>query len=123
MKKNAQYNGLVMVEILVCLFLVLALTAALMTAIRFFGHANRQQLARQQCIAAAQAQLDAIVSGGSPLSEQDMKALWPAVTCTVDKVPGLDVWQALDLYTVNAKAVVHGREISIQAKRYIRRQE
>lgn len=123
MKKNAQYNGLVMVEILVCLFLVLALTAALMTAIRFFGHTNRQQLARQQCTAAAQAQLDAITFDGLPLSEQDMKALWPAVTCTVGKVPGLDVWQALDLYTVQAKAVVHGREISIQAKRYIRRQE
>ncbi|MEN6308201.1 MAG: hypothetical protein ABFD91_10630 [Anaerohalosphaeraceae bacterium] len=112
-----------MIEMVVSLFLLLALTAALMSATRFFGHANRQQLARQQCIAAAQAQLDAIAFGGSPLSEQDMKQLWPAVTCMVDKTPGLDVWQKLDLYTVNAKAVVHGREISIQAKRYIRRQE
>jgi len=123
MKKNIKQQGTVLIEVMVSLFLVIALTAALMTSLRFFGLTNRRQLTRQQCIAAAQAQMDAITFRNSPLSEQEIKQLWPAVTVTVDKTPGLDVWQELDLYTVNAKAVVHGRDISIQAKRYIRRQE
>jgi len=123
MNNNRKYRGILAVEVITSLFLLILLTAALATATRFYGYYNRLQLARQQCLAASQAQLDSIMIQKTLLSQQDIKRLWPGVKCTVEKQPGQGQWKGLDLYTVTATAKIRTRSISIQMKRYIQHGE
>jgi hypothetical protein len=123
MKNNRKHLGTLTVEVITSLFLLILLTAALVTAMRFYGIVNRSQLARQRCLSAVQAQLDSIMVQKKQFSQDDIRRLWPGVVCTVEKQPGQGQWKGLDLYTVTATAKIRTRSISIQMKRYIQHGE
>jgi Tfp pilus assembly protein PilV len=118
MKKRIN-KGFLMIEVVTSLLLVVLLTAALTTAMRFYGIVNRSQLARQRCLSVAEAQLDSIMVQKKQLSQDNIRWLWPDVACTVEKQPGQDTWKGLDLYTVTATTKVRNREISVRMNRYI----
>jgi hypothetical protein len=119
MNNNRKYRGILTVEVITSLFLVILLTAALVTAMRFYGTVNRSQMARQRCLSAAQAQLDSITVRKIRLSQEDIQRLWPGVVCVVEKRPGQESWKGLDLYTVTTTTKIRKREISVRMIRYI----
>jgi hypothetical protein len=119
MNNNRKYRGILAVEVITSLFLLILLTAALMTAMRFYGIVNHSQMARQRCLSAAQAQLDSITVRKIRLSQEDIQRLWPGVACVVEKQPGQAAWKGLDLYTVTATTKIRKRVISVRMNRYI----
>jgi hypothetical protein len=119
MKNRIKHQGFLTIEVVTSLFLVILLTAALMTAMRFYGTVNRSQLARQQCLSVVQAQLDSIMVQKKMVSQEDIQRLWPGVACVVEKQPGQESWKGLDLYTVTATKKIRNREISVRMNRYI----
>jgi hypothetical protein len=119
MNNNRKHHGILAVEVITSLFLVILLTAALVTAMRFYGIVNRSQLASQQCLSAVQAQLDSIMVQKKQLSQDDIRRLWPGVICVVKKQPGQESWKGLDLYTATATTKIRKREISVRMNRYI----
>jgi hypothetical protein len=120
MNKHKKYSGIMTIEVVTAIFLLITLTAVLLTSLRFYGHYNRLQWTRQRCLAAAQAQLDSIMVQKVTLSQEDIHRLWPGVKCTIEKQPGLDQWKDLDLYTATTTAQVRKRTVLIQMKRYIK---
>ena len=119
MNPSGKYKGSITIELVTAVFLLIALTAALMASLQFYAHCNRLQWARQRCTAAAQAQLDSVMVNKVELSQDDIHRLWPGVKCTLDKQAGSETWKGLDLYTVTATAKVRKRMVSIELKRYI----
>jgi type II secretory pathway pseudopilin PulG len=119
MKNRIKHQGFLTIEVVTSLVLVVLLAAALTTAMRFYGTVNRLQLARQQCLSAVQAQLDSIMIQKKPISQDDIRRLWPSVTCVFEKHPGQAEWKGLDLYTVTATTKIRNREISVRMNRYI----
>jgi hypothetical protein len=120
MNYTTKHKGSITIEVITAIFLLIVITAAVMSSLEFYGHCNRLQWARQRCLSAAQAQLDTIMIQKIPLSTEDIQRLWPGVKCTLSKQPGIAPWQGLDLYTVTATAKVRKRIVSIEMKRYIK---
>jgi type II secretory pathway pseudopilin PulG len=119
MNNNRKYRGFLTIEVITSLLLVILLTAALATAMRFYSIANRSQLARQRCLSAVQAQLDSIMVQKKQLSQDDIQRLWPGVVCVIEKQPGQESWKGLDLYTITATTKIRNREIYVRMNRYI----
>ena len=93
------------------------------------GAANRRLLARQNCIAAAEAQLDSLAATGRPLPKGQAAELWPAVTFTIQREAGEGRWKGMDLLTVTAAAEVDpvadagaAAPVRVRLTRYVRRQ-
>jgi hypothetical protein len=120
MNYKIKHQGSITIEVITAIFLLLVLTTALLTSLRFYGYYNRLQWTRQRCLAAAQAQLDTLMIQNTPLSREDIERLWPGVKCTIEKQPGQAEWKGLDLYTTTTTAQVHKHIVSIQMKRYIK---
>jgi type II secretory pathway pseudopilin PulG len=120
MNNRRKYSGSLTIEVITAIFLLIVITAALLTSLRFYGYYNRLQWTRQRCMAAAQAQLDSIMVQNAPLSPEEIQHLWPGVKCTLSKQPGQNQWKDLDLYTATTTAQVRKRTVSIQMKRYIK---
>jgi hypothetical protein len=119
MNNTMKHKGTITFEVITAIFLLIALTAALMASLEFYAHCNRLQWTRQRCLSAAQAQLDTLMVQKAPLSGEDIHRLWPGVQCTLTKQSGNEPWKGLDLYTVTATAKVRKRIVSIELKRYI----
>ena len=66
-----------LMEIIIAVFLLGVLITAFTLSLSGFARFNRFQLVRQQCVSAAQAELDSIAATGEPIPEEDMKRLWP----------------------------------------------
>jgi len=118
-----------MTEIIIALSVLGLLLAGLGVSLAGFARFNRYQLTRQQCIAAAQAQLESIAATGQPIPGEDLTRLWPALTVSIRQTPGAGQWQGLTLVEVTASdkpalSVVEGsrrKNMEIQLSRYVRR--
>ena len=84
-----------------------------------FAKFNRYQLVRQQCIAAAQAELDSIASTGKPISDEDFERLWPKLGVSITKSPGAGQWQGTEFVEVTTNGKSFRTEVKIQLARYI----
>lgn len=113
-------SGFLMTEVIVALTLLSLILAGLGLTVIGIGRFNRYQWARQQCIAAAQAQLDSLTVTGQPLSDEDIEHLWPDVTVTTDRSPGQQQWQGLELVQVSATTGTHPRPAVVHLARYVR---
>ena len=112
-------NAFMMTELIVALSLIGLIFAGLAMSMHGFGAFNRYQWARQQCIAAAQAQLDSLAARGAPIDPQTSQRLWPTVDVTLQRTPGAGQWQGLELCQVDATAQAGPREVRVQLARYL----
>ena len=110
-----------MTEIVVALTVLGMLLGGLGVSLAGFARFNRYQLTRQQCIAAAQAQIESIAATGQPIADQDFTRLWSGLTVSVRETPGAGQWQGLALVEVAASAKSHRKNVEIQLTRYMRR--
>ena len=119
-RRNAKHGGFLMAEIIVALSVLGLLLAGLGVSLAGLGQFNRYQLTRQQCIAAAQAQIESIAVTGNPIPEQDVTRLWPGLTISVQQKPGEGQWQGLTLIEVTASDRSRRKSVDIRLSRYIR---
>ena len=81
-----RYNGFLLAELVISMTVLMVILACMALGMRTFVSFNRYQLARQECISAAQAQLDSIAATGKPISDEDSKRLWPRITIKINMV-------------------------------------
>jgi type II secretory pathway pseudopilin PulG len=118
MSKNTRHNGFLMTELMVAMIVLGIILLCLALSLRAFGQINNYQLTRQQCISAAQAELDSIAVTGRPLDEQDLKRLWPKMSVEIKQLDGVNQWQGLKLIKVKAAAKAGGKDVSIELAGY-----
>lgn len=114
-----KYKGVLLAELIVA-FTILGMLL-LCLGISLYGYAkfNLFQLVRQQCVAAAQAQLDSITSTGYPVSEDDFKRLWPKIDVTIEQSEGTGQWTGLKLVRAKAKGMSFSKPVNVELSRYI----
>jgi len=120
-RKKRRYGGFLLVEITVGLTVLAMLLAGVAFSMNGMAKFNRYQLVRQQCIAAAQAELDSLTATGKPIPDEDFRRMWPQISVSIEKSDGDDQWQGLELVNVSTSGKSFRKEVKIQLSRYISR--
>ncbi len=119
-----RYNGFLLAELVISMTVLMVILACMALGMRTFVSFNRYQLARQECISAAQAQLDSIAATGKPISDEDSKRLWPRITIKIDQADGTGQWEGLKL--IKVKTIVKNmrkKDITVEMARYFAMQK
>ena len=117
--RNGKRDGYLLTETAVALGLLGILLSGLGLSLHGFAKFNRYQLTRQQCIAAARAQLDSITATGKPIPDEDIKRLWPKLSVTIGESAGAGQWEGLKLVEVVAGGISFGKEVKVRLCRYV----
>ena len=112
-------SGFFLTEIIVASAVLGILIVGLAMSLYGFAKFNRYQLVRQQCISAAQAELDSITTTGKPIADEDFKRLWPRLDVNIKSSAGTDQWQAIVLVEVTAKGMSYNKEVKVKLARYV----
>lgn len=118
-RKKTLYGGFLMTEIIVALTVMAMLLAGLALSMNGMAKFNRYQLVRQQCIAAAQAELDSLTATGKSISDEDFHRIWPQISVSIEKSAGDDQWQGMELVNVKASGMNFRKKVEIQLSRYV----
>jgi len=118
-KLKTQNCGFMLTEMLVAAAILGILLVMLALSMNGFAKFNRYQLVRQQCIAAAQAELDSITATGKPIPDEDLKRLWPKLNISIKSSPGTGQWQGVKLIEVTANGKSYSKEVKVQLSRYV----
>ncbi|MBN1456375.1 MAG: hypothetical protein JW912_00805 [Sedimentisphaerales bacterium] len=117
---RSKHKGWITTEVVVSIMLLTTLIGTLAMAMSFTRKFNKYQLVNQQCIAAAQAQLDSITVTGRTIDQETLRRLWPMITVTTEiQTPGED-WQGLELARVRAtgRSINRSKEVTVEMSRY-----
>ena len=117
--KNRKYRGFFIAEIIVATGVLAILMVGLAMSLYGFAKFNRYQLVRQQCIAAAQAELDSITTTGKSIPDEDFNRLWPKLNVNINSSPGTGQWQGLSLVEVTANGMSFSKEVKVKLIRYV----
>ncbi len=120
-KKSIRCRGFLFAELIVSMGLLGLIIAGLAISMNGFSMVNDYQWSRQRCTAAAQAQLDSIVTTGRPIEPQELKRLWANVDVTTDRTPGAAPWEGLELIQVTASARAGSKKVTVRLARYVGR--
>jgi type II secretory pathway pseudopilin PulG len=123
LRKRRAQSGFLLADLIMALMVLATLIAGFSLSLSGFKQFNHYQWARQQCLAAASAQLDCITATGEALTVEDINDLWPRITLEADTTAGLDQWQGLQQLTVHARAQTYHRVVTVSLSRYIHRPE
>jgi type II secretory pathway pseudopilin PulG len=118
-EKNLKYHGYLLIEIVVAISVLGALIIAFELSLSGFVRFNRVQLVRQQCTAAAQAQLDSIETTGKQIPDEDFRRLWPKLGISIKQSPGTGQWQGLNLVEAEASGMSFSRPVKVRLSRYM----
>ncbi len=118
MSGKNKYNGYLITELMVALIVLGIILGCMALSMKVFKKLNSYQLIRQQCISAAQAQLDCIVVTGRPIDNEDFKSLWPKIDFQVEQSDGNGLWQGLKLIKVKTSAKADNKAVSVELARY-----
>ena len=117
--KNKKYKGFFLTEVIVASGVLAILLVGLAMSLYGFAKFNRYQLVRQQCIAAAQAELDSITTTGKPIPDEDFKRLWPKLDVNIKSSAGTDQWQAMTLVEITTNGMSYSKEVKVKLARYV----
>ena len=116
---NKKYKGYLLTEVIVAASVLGIILIALALSMYGFAKFNRYQLVKQQCTAAAQAQLESITTTGKPIPDDDFKRLWPRLDVNIKSSAGTDQWQGLSLVEVTANGMSYNKEVKVSLARYV----
>jgi len=116
---NKKYKGYLLTEVIVAASVLGIILIALALSMYGFAKFNRYQLVKQQCTAAAQAQLESITTTGKPIPDDDFKRLWPRLDVNIKSSAGTDQWQGLSLVEVTANGMSYSKEVKVKLSRYV----
>lgn len=114
-----RFNGFLTVELVVAIPTLGILLVGLALTLDKFAKFNHNQLIRQRCIAAAQAELDSIGATGKQIPDEDLERLWPKIDVSIEQSEGKGQWQGLKLVEVTAAGKSYRKEVAIRLSRYI----
>jgi hypothetical protein len=117
--KNKKYGGFLFTDLVVGLIVLGVLLTGLALSLHGFAKFNHYQLLRQNCTAAAQAELDSIAATGRPIRDEDLKRLWPKVSVSIQRSSGTGQWEGMRLVKVTASGKSFRKEVKVQLSRYI----
>ena len=117
--KNKKYSGFLLTEVIVAAGVLGIILIALAMTMYGFAKFNRYQLVRQQCTAAAQAELDSITTTGKPIADEDFKRLWPRLDVIIKSSAATGQWQGLSLLEVTANGMSYNKEVKVSLARYV----
>jgi type II secretory pathway pseudopilin PulG len=121
-RETEKTGGWILLETIVSLAILGMLIAGMTVAQEAAARMNACHLARQRCLAAAQAQLDSLAATGDGLAQEDLQRLWPGVSVNVQTQPGKGDWSGLTRVEVAAStAIGKGRpaQIRVALSRYL----
>ena len=116
-------RGTITIEFTVALMIMTMLFVLTISLFYQVGRHNRRQWARQQCLVAANAQLDSLTAIGRAIPDDDWHRLWPHIDCTVKQTRAEDNWQGLIRAEVTVQTHSEGKDIKTTVCRYIRQPE
>jgi type II secretory pathway pseudopilin PulG len=117
--QSRRMGGFLLAELIVSITVVGLIVVGLALSMRGAAGFNRYQWSRQQCIAAAQAQIDSLTATGKPLADDQIQRLWPKVTVVVDRTAGQGQWAGLELLQVTATMQVTPHMAQVRLARYV----
>jgi len=120
---RSRHRGFLVIELIVGLSILALLLGGLAYTLNGFAAFNRRQLVRQQCTAAAQAQLDSIAVTGKPLEKEELETLWPGIAVSLAQSAGAGQWQGLRLVEVEAAEKKGAHRVRVKLQRYTATQE
>ncbi|MHC4264584.1 MAG: pilus assembly FimT family protein [Planctomycetota bacterium] len=114
-----KYKGHLYIELMVVMALIGFIMTCLAISMSAFQRFNHYQLARQKCIAAAQAQIESITLSDSEVEPELFGSLWPKISVSIEKLPGNGQWKGLHLIKVTANTRSAYQDVEIELSRYI----
>jgi hypothetical protein len=117
--KNKRYGGFLFAEILTALTVLGILLVGLALSLNGFAKANRHQLIKQRCIAAAQSQLDSIAVIGKPIPAEDFRRLWPKLDVSIRTSEGFGQWEGMKLVEVTTSGSSFRNQVKVTLSRYV----
>ena len=118
MSKRSKHKGFLMTELIVAMTVLAIILICLAFAMKAFRKINNYQLVRQQCISAAQAQLDSIAAAGRSIDNDNSKRLWPKVDIQIEQSNGTGQWEGMKLIKVKASAHAANKAVSVELAGY-----
>jgi type II secretory pathway pseudopilin PulG len=112
-------SGFLLAELIVSITVVGMIVVGLAVSMQGTARFNRYEWSRQQCIAAAQAQIDSLTATGKPLGDEEMQRLWPKVAVVVDRSAGQGQWTGLELLQVTATMQATSHPAQVRLARYV----
>ena len=104
------------------LIVALAILGILMVgmAVTLFGVRRFHHVlwVRQQCMAAAQAQIDSLMATGLAIDPNRIATLWPRLKVETEIRPGEGQWKGLDLVRARASGPSGQRIVTVTLARY-----
>ena len=117
--KNVKQGGFLLAEITVALTILAMLIASVAFSLNGIATFNSYQLIRQQCVAAAEAELDSLTATGQSIPDEDFRRIWPRISISTKKSAGEGQWLDMELVEVTASGRSFRKEVKIQLSRYI----
>jgi type II secretory pathway pseudopilin PulG len=118
--KHKRETGFLLTELIVSITLTGLIVVGLAVSMQGAAGFNRYQWSRQQCIAAAQAEIDSLTATGKLLPDDQIERLWPKVSLVVDRSAGQGQWAGLELVQVTATMKIVSHPTHVRLSRYIR---
>jgi hypothetical protein len=118
---GSRCGGFLLAELITGIALLGVILVGLMVSMNGFSMINDCQWARQRCTAAAQAQLESIATTGKPIEPQELQRLWPGVEVSVERSPGVALWDGFEQIQVMATTYAGPRKMTVRLARYVGR--
>ncbi len=118
-KRSNKYGGFLITETVIAFAILGILTVGFAISLNAFSQFNGYQMVRQRCIAAGVAQLESISVTGQPITEEDLKRLWPGISVSFEKSEGSGQWQGTELVKVTTSGKSYRRKVEVEMARYI----
>jgi hypothetical protein len=122
-RKKRKSGGFIFAEIAVSLTVIAMLLAGVAFSMNGIAKFNHYQLVRQQCIAAAQAELDSFTATGEPIKDGDFSRIWPQLNVSIEKSAGQGQWRNTQLVKVTTSGKYLRKQVTIELSRYILQDE
>jgi len=117
--KYERYRGVWLAEMIVALSVLGILLVLFALSLDAYARFNRYQLVRQQCISAAQAQLDSFTAVGKGIPTEEFNRLWPNLDVSVDRSAGTGQWEQMEMIEVTTSGKSYRNKVEIKLSRYV----
>jgi len=118
-RNKKRYGGFLFAETAVAFTIIAMLLAGMAFSLNGIAKFNHYQLIRQQCIAAAQAELDSLTATGEPIKDEDFNRVWPQLNVSIEKSAGQGQWQGTQLVKITTSGKTWRKQVMIELSRYV----
>jgi len=119
MPMNKIRKAMVSIEMIVAIGLMLTFIGVIAAIGGSISKLNRNSWQRHTCLAAAQAQMDALAVLGHPIDSAEFERLWPRVKYSIRKTDGQGQWQGLEKVVVQVSSDSGGKTVTLSLTQYM----